>query len=219
MSDLNLSISGTKRLLTQGKYCDKNIVITVDGMDAFWDIYQDYGKRYDYTNAFSYGGDPLNSANPTNQMRGWCDEIYNPQYPIIMNGAWKSTGTYQHTGITDTKVDIIAYGAATFSSTFNGATKMKTIRKLSVTEQATFPNAFTNCKALENITIEGTIGANIAFPDSSLLTTTSVQSIIDCLKDLTGATAQTLTFHATVGAALTAEQKAAITAKNWTLVY
>ena len=26
MSDLTLTVSGTKRLLTKGKYCDKNIV-------------------------------------------------------------------------------------------------------------------------------------------------------------------------------------------------
>ena len=72
---------------------------------------------------------------------------------------------------------------------------------------------------LKNLTIEGTIGTSIGFPQSNLLTAESVQSVIDHLKDLTGQTAQTLTFHATVGGNLTAAQKAAITAKNWTLVY
>jgi hypothetical protein len=46
-----------------------------------------------------------------------------------------------------------------------------------------------------------------------------MQSIIDHLKDLTGQTPQKLTFHATAGGKLTDVQKAAITAKNWTLVY
>ena len=184
----------------------------------FWDIYQDYGNRNDYSQAFCYGGAWLNSSG-SNVIRGWCDEIYNPKYPIIMNGAWRSSGTFQHSGITDTKVDIIAYGAANFNSTFNGALKLKTIRKLSVTEQATFSSTFGNCTALENITFEGTIGSAISFINSSLLTDVSVQSIIDHLKDLTGTTAQTLTLHATVGGNLTAEQKAAITAKNWNLVY
>lgn len=32
MSDINITINGTKRLLTAGKYCDKNIVITADGI-------------------------------------------------------------------------------------------------------------------------------------------------------------------------------------------
>ena len=47
----------------------------------------------------------------------------------------------------------------------------------------------------------------------------SRRDIIGCLKDLTGLETQTLTLHKTVGEKLTAEQKAAITAKNWTLVY
>ena len=104
-------------------------------------------------------------------------------------------------------------------SVFNNADKITTIRKLKVNENATWNYAFNAATALENITFEGTIGKNISFANSPLLTTASVQSIIDCLKDLTGQTAQTLTFHATVGGKLTDAQKATITAKNWTLVY
>ena len=63
------------------------------------------------------------------------------------------------------------------------------------------------------------IKLNIRFEQSAKLTAESVQSIIDGLADLTGSTAQTLTLHATVGGKLTDEQKATITAKNWTLVY
>lgn len=35
MSDINITINGTKRLLTAGKYCDKNIVITPVGGGNF----------------------------------------------------------------------------------------------------------------------------------------------------------------------------------------
>ncbi|MBE6983107.1 MAG: hypothetical protein E7435_02320 [Ruminococcaceae bacterium] len=56
MRDLNFSVSGKKRLLTQGKYCDKNIVITADGMDAFWDAYQQNGERTDYNAGFAGQG-------------------------------------------------------------------------------------------------------------------------------------------------------------------
>lgn len=220
MSAINVSIGSKKSILldTAGKFCEQDILIKNEAYDAFWDIYQDYGNRNDYTNAFSFGGINLSSTS-LNYVRGWCDEIYNPKYPIIMDGTWRASGTFQHSAITDTKVDIIGYGTVMFSSTFNGCTKLKTIRKLSVTEEATFPSAFANCTDLENITFEGTIGNAISFANSSLLTTTSVQSIIDHLKDLMGKTAQTLTFHATVGGNLTEEQKAAITAKNWALVY
>lgn len=66
---------------------------------------------------------------------------------------------------------------------------------------------------------EGTLNVGIAFTNCQKLSDASIQSIIDGLADLTGATAQTLTFHATVGTKLTQAQKDAISAKNWTLAY
>lgn len=60
---------------------------------------------------------------------------------------------------------------------------------------------------------------NMWFGNSQYLSNDSAQSVIDGLMDLTGAATKTLTFHKDVGAKLTPEQKAVITAKNWTLVY
>jgi hypothetical protein len=99
--------------------------------------------------------------------------------------------------------------------------RVETIDKLIVRDDGTtkFSNTFTLCTFLKNITFEGVIGNSVSFSDSDKLTNASVDSIIDHLKDLTGATEQTLTFHKDVGANMTEEQKAAITAKNWTLVY
>ena len=65
--------------------------------------------------------------------------------------------------------------------------------------------------------VPNTISVDIRFTSSSL-TDASVQSIIEGLADLTGVEAKTLTLNG-VGASLTDEQKAAISAKNWTLVY
>lgn len=77
-----------------------------------------------------------------------------------------------------------------------------------------------NTQNLETIRIvPGTAKLQLGFSNCSKLTDESIQSIIDGLADLTGQAAQTVTFHATVGAKLTDEQKATITAKNWTLVY
>jgi len=76
------------------------------------------------------------------------------------------------------------------------------------------------CANLEEVYfMPGTIEASINVGGSPNLIDASSQSIIDGLADLTGATAQKLTFHATVGAKLTKAQKEAIAAKNWTLVY
>ena len=81
-------------------------------------------------------------------------------------------------------------------------------------------SAFTGCYGLKEVRFaEESIKITLSLPHSSLLSDESIQSVVDGLGDLTGLTAQTLTLHATVGAKLTEEQKATITAKNWTLVY
>jgi hypothetical protein len=106
----------------------------------------------------------------------------------------------------------------TFFGTSSASTHLKTIDKLIVSEGLSYGNNFfQNQNGLTNITIEGTIGKN--FPIGTCpLSAESVQSIIDHLKDLTGATAQTLTVSAHVyNNVITAEQKAQVNAKNWNL--
>ena len=81
-------------------------------------------------------------------------------------------------------------------------------------------NVFVGCITLKSFrVVANSIKYNFNIGNSSLLDAETIQSIIDGLADLTGSTAQTLTLHATVGGKLTDEQKATITAKNWTLVY
>ena len=91
---------------------------------------------------------------------------------------------------------------------------------VSIKERVQCVSPFVGCLNLTNlIIVSGTFGSSVSFADSPLINEASRQSIINALADLTGQTAQTLTFHATVAAKLTEEQKATITAKNWTLVY
>lgn len=52
---------------------------------------------------------------------------------------------------------------------------------------------------------------------SAYLSDESIQSIIDGLADLTGQTAQTITFHPDVKNKLTEEQIASVTSKNWNI--
>lgn len=79
---------------------------------------------------------------------------------------------------------------------------------------------FFGCYALKEIRFKKeTIAYGIWFGSCDKLSDESIQSIIDGLADLTGATAQTMTLHTTVGAKLTEAQKENIAAKNWTLVY
>lgn len=81
-------------------------------------------------------------------------------------------------------------------------------------------NPFNNSNAIEYIAFAPfSIVKRINLGGQAALTNEGIQAVIDGLADLTGGTAQTLTLHATVGGKLTDEQKASITAKNWTLVY
>lgn len=107
---------------------------------------------------------------------------------------------------------------------FNGCLVLEEIiGELKVADGITknvFENAFSGCYALREVRFaQSTILNAISFANSSKLSDASIQSVIDGLTDLTGAATQTLSFHKDVGAKLTPEQKAAITAKNWTLVY
>lgn len=176
--------------------------------DTFWDIFQDYGNRGIYFECFKIG---------------WTDENYNPKYPIVTSDSG-NTNAYDifayNRNITDTKVDIDISRSKSTRALFIGCSKLVTIRKIITSKNITsYASCFMNCSALENITFEGEIGCNISFSSSSKLSDTSIQNIIEHLADLTSGTAQTLTFHKTVGDKLTDEQKEAIAAKNWTLAY
>lgn len=198
--------------------------------DAFWDVYQDYGNRTNYQYAFS--------------GQYWNDKTFKPKYDIILTGA-NGYLMFQDCAITDLekalgdkKLDTSMGGTSIFNSAgkmtvipevtttnginswFRGCGSLETIRKIILGDNVKdFYNSFFNCSKLTNITFEGVIGGGISFAQSPLLSDESINNIIGCLKDLTGGTAQTLTFHAKVGGNLTDTQKATITAKNWILAY
>ena len=201
--------------------------------DAFWDAYQQNGNRTDYRYAFS--------------AIGWNDQTFKPKHDIKPTNAismfYRSTITSLTRLLTEAGVVLDTSNANEVSSIFSDCVSLKDAPHIDLssadycgavfswcnslkTAEVTFSdkntdyyNTFFRCDSLENLTVHGTIPIGISLANSSKLTATSVQSVIDCLKDLTGATAQTITFHATAGGKLTDEQKAAISAKNWTLVY
>lgn len=77
---------------------------------------------------------------------------------------------------------------------------------------------FSYCSYIESFRIAPkSIKVNISFDTNGYLDDDTVQSIIDGLADLTGATAQTVALHANIKARLTDTQRATITGKNWTI--
>ena len=118
-------------------------------------------------------------------------------------------------------VDISGMGC-TFSS-FAGTFMMQKVLKkiigvIDLTGCINTASAFYECRALEEVEFkQGTIPKSIEFNHSPNLTATAIQSIVDGLADLTGATAQTLTLHSVVKNKLTDAQVSEIWAKNWTI--
>ncbi len=189
----------------------------------FWDVYQDYGNRTNYTYAFA--------------GQGWRDDILKPKYPIAPTGA--NYMFYYNTAVTDVSPIVIDLSACTAATAmFGSASKLKhigvldftnfislwsvfsycssleTIDKIIVNAENTYDTTFSGCNKLVNITFEGEIANSISFVNSSLLSAESVQNIIDHLATVT--TAQTITFHSAI--VLSDEQKATISSKGWTLV-
>ena len=181
-------------------YSDGRNAGAQDAYNEFWDTFQQNGNKTNYSYAFYQ----------------WSADLFNPKYDIDMSrGAYY---TIYNTNIGEVQKTITAKGCVMYG-TFASNSALRTIAKVIVSESTSYNNTFGSLPSLENITFDGVIGNAVSFSSCSKLRNASVQSIIDHLKDLTGSTAQTLTFHADVGARLTEAQKATITAKNWTLVY
>lgn len=142
------------------------------------------------------------------------DSTYDPPLPIIASGIYQ--GFFQ-SSLTSTKVPIIAN--CNMGGCFRWCNRLETIVELNVGESTDYgADAFFRCDVLANILMTGTNVKSVSFSDSPLLTSASVDSIIDCLKTLQeGEAAKTLTLHATVKGNLTDSQKAIIQEKGWTL--
>lgn len=206
--------------------------------DRFWDAYQQNGNRKEYRYAF--GGDgwtdetfkPKYDLKPTggnNMFAGFSVLGRNTSITECLEQAGVTLDTSNCTNCQQmfyacraTEIPNINLGSATnANSLFYDSGYLKKV-EITVPESSpltVYNGWFGGCKVLEDLTVNGVLKYSLDLKSSPLLTMASVQSIIDHLKDLTGATAQTLTFHATVGAKLTDAQKATITAKNWQLVY
>jgi hypothetical protein len=177
--------------------------------DAFWDAYQDNGKRNQYVYAFA--------------QVGWTDSTYAPKYPIVGYSYGLQQAFTNASKITDTKVPLILQNGS-MRATFNLCDSLKRIPSLVLQVPTTdTTSTFNGCYNLEEINIvcegEGGFATSVNLAQSSKLSAESVQSIIDALKDLTGQTAQTITFHKDMQSRVTPDQKMAIDAKNWTQVY
>ena len=165
--------------------------------DEFWDVYQDYGMRTNYSPSF--GG------------TGWTDVTFKPKYKLTIKNAQSAFGTCRVTDLvaaTEPVGGMDFTGCTNFSyafsyastsrlgildvssagnqlvSTFSNATKLRSIEKIIVSETNVFQaSTFSKCTALEEIRFEGTIASDISFADSPLLSVESLENIMYSLED------------------------------------
>lgn len=174
--------------------------------NKIWSRLQSDGAALNYAWMFAYSR--------------FSDDTYNPMYDIICS---ESSGSGQNvfyaTKLTDTKVDIYA-NSLNITGMFYWARNLITIRKLVLYETTECKNAFTDCAALKNITIEGVIGDNFNI-SASPLTKESITSIIDALSATVSG--KTVTFSETAvnnafGSSTSEEWLNLIATKsNWTI--
>lgn len=165
--------------------------------DAFWNNYQENGNRENYGYAF----DGI----------GWTDETYNPKYPMNPTYAYNmfhnsrfstlkvpvdfSKCTEMRTVFAQSIIahlGVIDFSSASVMDSFvYGTAVLTTIDKLIMHEGIkSAVNAFTNARALGNVTIEGVIATSIDIHWSPL-SYDSIISIISHLSDT--ASGRTLT--------------------------
>ena len=143
-------------------------------------------------------------------------------YPTMMSAMLSSGYQIRDQKLKQLTLNFNTVNVTSFNNAFNCLQAVEIIdgQPLNLSNATNVTNMFNYNDALKEVRfVEKSIPMSINFAYSSAMSAETIQSIIDGLADLTGGTAQTLTLHATVGGKLTDEQKATITAKNWTLVY
>ncbi len=209
-----------------------------DHYDLFWDAFQQNGQRSDYTYAFQYWDASIfrpkydivcGAGNYATGMFSYFNkaDANAEAVDLVTLLGDKKLDTSKATSVTNmfsyanvTRLPVLDFSsAAQMTTPFNQCQRLHTIDKVILkADGSQTVGAICNwCTNLVEIRFEGKIGTNVTFAHSSKLSTLSVLSIVAALKDLTGQTAQTVTFHQTVKTALTDGQKAAIAAKNWVL--
>lgn len=207
--------------------------------DTFWDTFQQNGSRTDYQQAFrgAWWTDEIFKPKYDIVPVGNCSNIFENSGITDLKGICEEHGiafdfsqvTYTSAPFNNSKITRLpTYDVSSIPNCqyiLRSATSLVWVDSIVLSEDGTQTfgsgagnHAFLYANKITHCPIVGKIGTNIWFNGQNLLDDETIQSIIDALVDLTGATAQTLTLHATTRAKLTSAQVEAIQAKNWNLI-
>lgn len=203
--------------------------------DTFWDAFQQNGERTGYNYAFfnqqawnNSNWKPkynMNISNGTQMFRecGDIDMIERLKEQNITFDTSQATDLnhifYLAQVTTIPEISCVNTKNDNLTMLFNGSKQLHTIKKFIIQKRHTGGSSlFSNCLALENIVIEGEIGSNIDFKNSSLLTVESAKSILLALVNYTGTENEgvnKVTFHSDVWVRLDAEGNTAPDGMTW----
>ena len=220
MSEFNIEVEGGKavRLPTAGKYCDRDIVVTATGGGP---------NEEDYNKGYADGRQEEHASIINPNWTRWDEYAKNERPELITclrysdtaNGVNFESFAHQNSKLYEMP-PIDTSNGENFKNMFFFCRGLHTIGELNLSKATKIDGILNWCDGLIHIHfVPGSIHLSLGLAKSNMLDDASIQDIIDGLADLTGQTAQTLTFHADVGAKLTQAQKDAVSAKNWTLVY
>lgn len=219
------------RLLTAGRYCPSDILVTgQDDPAKSWashitgGTYLFYKAKFppnaevtveyrDITSNFDWF---MRGAENVKKLTLICENPATTQNPVMMASLCNLISTLETVDLSRFRPKI-----SNLTSAFSTNPMLKEIvGEIDYSLCTHLTNTFSGDYELENIRVTpGSIRSTFYINGSPKLTAQTVESILEGLADLTGGEAQILHLHKTVGENLTEAQKAAITAKNWTLVY
>lgn len=217
--------------------------ISGDREGAFWEIYQQNGAREDYIYGFAGAGwtddtfypkyDIAPTANCSNmfsncQMTDLVGRCRKQGIALDFSRAVNGNGLFTNSAVTALGTIDLSSLTGNLMQTFQNCSGLKTIEKLILAPNLTYYYTFHACRALENLTIEGTISKSGWTFEYCPLNKASLTSVVNCLDTTTSALTITLSkqavnaaFETATGAAdgsTSAEWLALIeTRSNWTI--
>ena len=170
--------------------------------DRFWDNFQDYGNRTNYTHAFAGLGWTDETFKPKHTIRvvGWLERMfYNCNIKeLILSGVTDFSAAtdcrYMFTDAMTESIDVVDLSnIAEIRDPFYYVPNLHTIGKVKLADDGnqTFSPDWMYTTKLVNLTIEGKFGNDVSFWTCSRLSRESIESIISALS--TSVSGKTLT--------------------------
>ena len=197
----NLSITAT---INASQFSTKIDEVYNKATSDFWDMFQNFGAKSDYTGAFAYwkSTEQLNPKYTIYPPAAEVDKMFkNFDAPSINTSKFdlsRATMAYQtFYAYKQSFVPYLNLKSKGYASTYAGSTFIETIEKFDVSNvTSSYSSVFVGCSNLKNIVVEGIIGqSGLSFQDCPLLTYDSLNSIIAALERTTPGTTRTITFN------------------------